>query len=151
MRLGRRPELLDELRATVGVPLRLVHVYRHPLDTIARMARAEGWPIETAADRYLPFARTVAELRARVDASEWVDVGLEQLIADPIREIGRLASRVGVEAGDDYRRACARIVLPAPRRSRTEVEWPPGLVERIASEVAATPGLRDYGFDDAAG
>ena len=48
-RLGARPDLLERLRRTVEVPVRLVHVVRSPYDNITTMARRSGQTLEQAA------------------------------------------------------------------------------------------------------
>ena len=144
MRFGRQPALLDRLRVTVGVPLRIIHVHRHPLDTVGRMVRAEKWSPERATDLYLPFTRTVADLRARVAHDEWLDLGLEHLIAEPRAELERLCRFLGVEAEDGYVDACQALVHPEPSHSRREVPWDVADVERLREALSDIPVLGDY-------
>src|SRR5262245_3468595 len=50
--LGQRPAILDRLRQTVGVPVKLIHVVRHPLDNIATLHRRMNLPLADAAKIY---------------------------------------------------------------------------------------------------
>jgi len=40
--LGKHPDLLQRIRDTVGVPLRLIHVVRNPFDNVAAISRCCG-------------------------------------------------------------------------------------------------------------
>lgn len=146
MRLGREPALLDQLRATVQVPLRIIHVHRHPLDTVGRMSRAEEWTPAHATDLYLPFTRTVADLRTRVGADEWLDLGLEDLIEDPREQLARLCRFLDVDADPGYLDACQALILPEPNRSRQEVPWDPADIARLKEALADIPVLQNYDF-----
>lgn len=146
--LRRDPWLLDHLRTRVGIPLRTVHVTRHPLDNVARMAlrSARGGPpdLEAAARHYLDLVAVVERSRTRIAADEWIDVRHEDVVADPVGELDRLCRFIGVEPSADYLEACASIVFDAPRRSRDEVTWTPEALDLLARGLEEIPILRDY-------
>jgi len=147
--LHRDPSLLRRLRACVRVPLRTVHVTRHPLDNVARMAlraaRDGAEPdLAAAVDHYLMLVSVVERTRHQLGADEWIDIRHEDLIADPTAELDRLCRFVGVEPSPDYLAACASIVFDSPRRSRDEVTWTPALIERLAAGLEGVPVLGGY-------
>lgn len=145
-RLQQRPELLAELARVVGVPLVVVHVARHPLDVVARMALAQGRPVASVAEQFLGFAGTVAAARRDPAVAAWFDLRLEDLIADPAAELHRLCSALEVVPGAGYVEAGAALVAPAPARTRAQVEWSAATTARLASGVAGLPVLGDYTF-----
>jgi len=150
MRLGIEPNLFERLRRTVDVPLKVLHVTRHPLDTVARMAKVNGLqPIEVLPE-YLRFAKTAASLRTRVDPDDWIDARHEDLLAEPAAGFARLCTFLGVDASPSYLDACAALVRPRPNESRRVVEWDPEVLGRLAKGVAGLPVLGDYDILDAA-
>jgi hypothetical protein len=144
--LAERPELLDRLRRTVAVPLRLVHVVRSPYDNITTMARRSGQSLEHAADRYFDLCATVARVKAEVGPDELLDVRHEALIAEPRTHLERACRFLGVEPGVGYLDDCAATVFSAPRRTRTDLTWEPALVARVASEAARYEFLAGYAY-----
>lgn len=140
--LGARPELLERLRRTVDVPLRLVHVVRSPYDNITTMARRSGQTLEHAAGRYFDLCATVARVKEEVDEDEVLDVRHEALINDPRANLRRACRFLGVDPPADYLDDCAGAMFSAPRQSRADIAWDPGLVERVSAEAAR------YGFLD---
>ena len=76
-RLAERPELLDRLAATVGVPVSIVQVVRDPFDNIATMWRRGKLPLEDQVDEYFSLSRhrrpdrRRRSTRVRSTASAW--------------------------------------------------------------------------------
>jgi hypothetical protein len=149
MRLAARPELFDRLQATVEVPVKVVQVLRNPYDNIATMyRRGHRRPLSEHADTYFRLAATVRSLRKRVDDDHFHELRLEALIADPSATLGRLVDFLGLDQPPGYLDACAAIVFPTGRRTRTDAPWTPELIDFVATEAAAYPNLADYRFDD---
>ncbi len=148
-RLGDDPSLADRLAATMGVPLRYVHVVRNPWDNVAtRIRRKPATDAALLADRHFALVERVAALRERVGERALLDVRHEHLVADPRATLARLAAFLGLDAPEDWLAACASVVRPAPRRSRDEITWPRGLVDSIAARAARHAFLAGYAFDD---
>lgn len=146
-RLRARPDLLDRLRRTVGVPLRVLHVVRSPFDTVATMARRRGCGLDLAIDHYARLAVTVDEVRARLAPDELVDVRYEAFIADPAGTLAALCASFGISAPDDYLAACAAIVRPAPSLSRNSTVWSASDRRTVEALVARRPVLAGYAWD----
>jgi hypothetical protein len=143
--LARRPELLDRLEETVGVPVVLVHIVRNPYDNVATMHR-RGSTWEDSAASYLEMARTVLALRERHPSEFLVEGHLRDLIAAPEVEIGRLASEVGLAPAEGFAEGCARVIAGAERRSSKEMSWPRGLQQELARQFEEIDFLRGYAF-----
>jgi hypothetical protein len=140
--LGRQPGLLDRLRTTIGVPLRVVHVVRSPFDNITTMARRSGETLEQSTERFFALCAAVSDIKGRLSADELLDVRHEALVADPRVELRRACRFLGVEPDGSYLDACANAVFSAPRQSRRDLPWNGALVERVAEEASR------YGFFD---
>lgn len=146
-KLADRPELLDRLRGTVGVPLRLIQVTRNPFDNIASISK-HGKSLAEAADRYFARCATLATVRKATRPEELTVVKHEDLVAEPEAALRRLCHFLGVQADDPYLAECARIVNVTPNQRRAESEWDPDLVATVTERMRAYPFLDGYGFDD---
>jgi hypothetical protein len=144
-RLGRRPEHLDRLERLVGVDVHMVHVIRDPFDTIASMHLRGNRPLTDSVDRFFDLCATNDAIRRRRPGSV-LDVRLDDLVEAPATAVRRLVGFLGLDAPEGYVRACSEVVFETPRRSRTSIEWPDGLV----TEVRRRAGRYDFLLDDAA-
>lgn len=143
-KLARRPHLLERLRATVGVPLRFVHVVRDPYDNITTWARRSGRPLEAIAENYFSMAETIRDVRRGLREDEIVEVTLESLVADPEGVLTRLCAALGLAPDAAYTRACAGIVFDAPRRTRSAARWDPRLAAHVRQRMLEFDALRSY-------
>ncbi|MEY2567263.1 MAG: hypothetical protein QOE35_1792 [Actinomycetota bacterium] len=146
--LTAHANVLDKVRATVKVPLRVVHVVRNPFDNISTMAERGHTDLEGAARAYFSLADGVEGLRTRLEPSELLDLRHEDLIADPAATLATLAGFMQIEADEAWATACAGILFAAPRRTRERAPWTHDLVESTSAEMADRPLLRDYSFTD---
>lgn len=147
--LGRRPELLERLERRLCLPLRIIHLVRHPLNVITTMHRKQGWPLEQAADIF--FDRCKTNWRLMNERPESVrTLHIEQFIASPQQHLTELCQFFGVEPLADYVRDAAGIVFDKPRQSRSAATWPTELLRSIERRSAAYPFLAQYALDAAA-
>ena len=144
-RMHRDPSLLDRLRQTTRVPLRVIHVIRNPYDNIAAMARRRGLP--EAVERYAALGQAVDDIRNRLSPEELIDVRFETFTADPRGSLTDLCRFLGVEASQDYLNACAQLVNQG-RRTRDTQDWSAPLKAQVDELIAARPVLAGYTFDD---
>ena len=147
--LRTRPELLDQARRVIGLPIKLVHVLRNPYDNISTIAAREAIGLEAASDLHFTLSDTVAATRARVPAADWLDLRHEDVIAHPRESVRRLVGFLGEEAPDAYVEACASIIFPSPNQSRHKATWTPALLEATQARIDARPALAGYRFADA--
>ena len=148
--LRKHPELLQRLEDGLECPLRFVHVVRNPFDNIATMARRAGRSLADARDHYFRLADSVAELKGRYPAEAFLDIYLDDFIADPRGELDRAAGFFGLTTEAAYREACAGLVYPAPNPSRDQVAWDPTLVADIRARCSQYPFLARFDADHAA-
>jgi hypothetical protein len=153
--LDRSPELLDRLRKTVEVPLRIIHVTRNPYDNIAsyRMrinARPRRSPmtLPEAVDDFLARYEAVSRLQSRVDSREILNLRLEDLTADTTENLRVLCGFVGLDSPEDYLDACSKIVFPSARRTRDQEDWEPALIKEVEERMAPLEFLDGYSFNE---
>jgi len=145
-RLAEQPGLLDQLTATVGVPVRIIHVVRNPLDNIATMHRWAGRPLEDHVDSYFERAATVTWVQQQVPPECFHELTLEDLTADPATALTDLVRFLGLAAWGEHLETVASVVFPSARRTRDTAPWTPELQRRVAEESAAHPALARYGL-----
>jgi hypothetical protein len=144
---GEHPDLLDRIRALVGVPLRLIHVVRHPLDNIATLARREKRELPDAIEYYFRHVEWNHRLSQAVGPGEWLTTHHERLIQDPRAELSALCAHLGLMVYPGYLENCASVVFKEPRLSRRNVAWTDTAIREVATRSSGYPFLRDYRFD----
>lgn len=139
VRLLRRPELFDQLRQLVEVPVQVVHVVRNPLDNIATMFRkgdashsdrARRSSLADAVADYFSLCEVCLRLMAATPG-RFLSVHLEALIEQPGSTLEALCAHLGVSCSQEYQEACAGILFPSPRRSRDTAPWTPELIREV--------------------
>jgi Sulfotransferase family len=145
-RLRVHPELLDRLRRLVAVDVRMVHVIRDPFDTISSMHRRGDEPLAASIDRFFALCEANAAIRTR-DPDAVFDVRLEGLVADPVGVVRGVSRFLGLDAPRAYLEACAQIVFDAPKRTRSEVDWPSQLVDEVERRMSGYTFLEGYTLD----
>jgi hypothetical protein len=146
-KLGEHPELLDRLRRTVGVPVRMVHTVRNPFDNISTIAR-QGKSLEKAVHRYFERCETIRHVHEAAGATEVTVVRHEELVAEPVAVLSRLCVFLGVDADEDYLGSCASIVRSSPNRTRTAAGWTPELIDEVERRIAGYRFLEGYTFSE---
>jgi hypothetical protein len=147
-RLGQHPELLGELRETVSVPLKVVHVVRNPYDTIAsRRQLKEIWQ-EYGIEKYFANADNVELVSEMLDEDELFRMYHEDLIADTAGVMADLCEFIGVEADEEYLSACDEFVFDSPTLTRNEIEWTDEDIERIEQKSQNYDWLDHYSFEE---
>jgi len=155
-RLAESPALLGRLQRAVGVPVRFVHVQRHPLDNIATMflrrpdlsqAPDPEAALSATVDTYTLLCDTVARVKSTVGADSMLDLRSEDLLACPAGELTRLVGFLGLDAPGDYLEACAGILYAAPNRTRDRAPWTPALRARVAALTGRFDFLGAYSAD----
>jgi hypothetical protein len=148
-RLTSHPELLDRLRNTLKMRLKLIHVVRNPYDNISTICRrSRDHDLSASIEFYFSQCETNARIKRQVDSNDFIDVRLESVIEDPRRCVTELCRFLGVEAARDYVEACSSIVFSSPHQSRRDVEWSDALKDRVRAQIDRFPFLHGYRYDD---
>ena len=143
--LSQRPELIDQLQDRMGIPVRLIHIVRHPLDTISTMTRrnTQGYPLQWCFDEYLTLCETNRQLCERYRDS-LITLHLEDFISQPHQTFSRLTEFLEIETDPTYMDACCSIIRPRESRTRGLIEWPGELLAQLASRQSEFEFLNRY-------
>lgn len=149
--LFAKPELLDQLRRTVEVPVQVIVVTRHPLDNIARMV-AERAKVATPdesielltdrkIERFFTLANAVAWLSNHADV-HWM--AHEEFLADPTAHLADLVRVLELDPDPAHLASAAGIVNESPRLAREAIPWSDGRAERVMERAADYPFFARY-------
>jgi len=142
--LRRDPELVTKLRERVPASVRYVHVVRNPFDNIVTKARRTRTSLRWAADIYLAHVAAVESLK-RVEGESVRDVFLDDLVARPREELQGLLGWLGVDdPSEGYLAACSGVLFARPRRTRSELRWPPALLREVRERFRACEFLARF-------
>ena len=148
-RLAQSPHLLQRLRVTVRLPLRIIHVTRNPFDNISTIARRENEHLDTSTRVYFELCATNERVIRECGRDEVVTIRHEEFVADPKRKLGELLAFLGLEPDEAYLRACASIVFESPSKSRHKHAWTPAQIKDVQAQIDRYSFLQGYTFDEA--
>jgi len=174
--LYERPSLLDRLRSTMGVPLRVLCTCRNPYDMVAAkhlryLQNVNLMPKLRYLSDYNPAdseKHGLAPLLGGYYALDWLLDGADKLtkvlsmfsedeiflvrhedfIASPKDKLRDICTFLGVECAEDYLDSCVAVVYPSPHKTRFKVRWTAEEIERVAAAIEKYPWFEGYTLDD---
>lgn len=146
-RFSGNPDLLDKLRETVQVPLRVIHIIHNPFDSVAQMSLKGFRPLEECGRRYGTNAKNNMKLREMLAGDEWLDLRYEMLVARPKDMMTKLCGFLQIEPTPEFLDVCEQNLLKASTRPRDQVFWDPVAQFRVRSVIDEMPFLTGYTFD----
>lgn len=146
--LQAKPDIIEKLRKKMQLPIKLIHIVRHPLDNIATHKRKYSVKptLQEAIDDYFKRVEANAKLRSEVAKEEWCELTHEQFIEEPEESLTTLIEFLEVEPYDDYIKAAADKVFNSPSNSRNKIEWPKEMIDQVAERSQKYEFLKDYDF-----
>ncbi|MFB6258524.1 MAG: sulfotransferase [Flavobacteriales bacterium] len=144
-RLAQDPDLLHRLEEKVGLPLRIIHVIRDPLDNVSRMAlwamdekkgqAPDKETLRASMDEYFFLADTIQKIRQKGWNTCFVDLQLENLLREPRRNLSVLQEKVGLGQEEEHLQAASGLLFDSPKRASEEVNWPEELERELQDRV----------------
>ena len=147
--LGQHRDLLARLRATTGVPLRLIHVVRNPYDNIAAIARWHSLSLDQSIDFYFSHCQTTGMLDSYANTADVLTIRHEELVRRPELMLIALCAFLALDCTPDYLAACSSIVFAKPTQPRRRITWSAQQVASVERRARLYPFLDGYGFDTA--
>lgn len=146
--LQAKPDIIEKLRKKMQLPIKLIHIVRHPLDNIATHKRKYSIKptLQEAVDDYFLRVEANAKLKTEVSEVEWCELTHEEFIEAPERALTTLIEFLGVEPYENYIKAAADKVFNSPSKSRRKIEWPKEMVEQVAERSQKYDFLKSYKF-----
>ena len=147
-RLASNPGLLEQLRKTVGLKVKLIVVMRNPYDSISTqfMRNKSGRALEETTDRYFDSCRNIDEIRRQVNSPDILFVRHEDFVAEPVRLLSEICRFLDTDASAEYLNDCASTVYRSPVKSRHEIHWPPALIDKVKKQTDQFDFLEEYAW-----
>lgn len=145
--IAAHPDFLQRVRTLVGVPLRLVHVVRHPLDNISAISIWNRLSLVDSIEFYFRHCDVTAKLDALCADGEVVTIHHEQMIAEPEAVLTRVCAHLGLVPYAGYLEDCRALVFRAPTLTRRKIDWSSALVRAVEQRARAYPFLADYTYE----
>lgn len=140
--LARRGiEHLEDFKAYIRVPVRILHVVRNPFDIVAAgLARGE--------EHFSSTVAVVSQIRGRCGGEDWCDVYYEDLIARPDEEIRRILAFLGLPVHSEHLARSVEYLYGKPHRRRYEIEWSDGTRAMVEKLIAQYEYLGRYRWEE---
>jgi hypothetical protein len=142
--LARNPELIDQVRAVVGVPLRVILHVRHPFDITATKMRRRETDLADATNRVIKVSQKIDKVVDRLHEEELLLQTHEELIADPKGQLEKLFRFLDVEPIPEIITACASRIWSKPNLTRKSIDWGPGERERLIEAMRQSKLFAHY-------
>ena len=148
-RFAREPDLLQRLeKSMAGVDVKFIQVIRNPFDPISAMMIRGKRSFENATDHYFANAETLVDLRKQISRSNLLPVRYEDFINGSGNDLAKICQFLGIEADDDYLKACKSILYKHPEKSRQMVNWEEKWVRIVEDKIGQYDFLQGYSFNE---
>lgn len=151
LQLGEDFSLFMKLKDIVGIPVKILHVMRNPLDNITTMI-IRNLPENKKPDRndfldkidlYFKKAEINNNLM-KFSKLDILDVYHEDFINDPVKELGKILHFIGLDPFPEYINLCSKKVYKEPHLSRTQLIWPQDLLDEVKARALKFSFLKKY-------
>lgn len=154
-RFQRKPEILEKLKQTVGMPIKMIHVIRNPFDNISTMAyRNNGSDkakvtkavLQEEIANYFSLVETVQWVQNNLGEGNVIDIKIEEFMAQPKDKLRELCGFLALNADEKYLDDCAAIVYNKPHKTRDDYPWDEALVDEVKQKMARYAFFDGYDF-----
>ena len=142
--VAANPDLLDRLRALIGVPLRLVHVVRNPYDNIAAIARWHRLTLDESIAFYFSHFQTTGNLDALSDPAHVHTIYHEELVRAPEVTLANLCTFLGLTHDAQYLAECSSVVFARPTQPSRRTDWTSAQLAEVERRARHFPFLAQY-------
>ena len=152
IRLGQNPQLLEQIRKTIQLPIKFIHVYRNPYDNITTMfknkdrKRTALLDFEGTINYYFDLCETIKMIKVNVPKQDIFDLQHESLIHDPQKALREVCHFFNIEADNEYLKDCASILFKSPRKTRESIQWKEEHIELVKSKITKFDFLQEYSY-----
>lgn len=140
-------KLIGRFGNRLKLKVKLIQVVRNPYDVISSHFLDIGGSLDEVVNNYFLLMDKVKVIK-KLYPGYYFEVNYEALIKNPRLLLKDLCQFLTVEATAKYLNDCSVLVWSEPHRSRYEIKWPTGLIERIGGKIKDYDFLRHYSFDD---
>ena len=158
-------EILDALKRTTRVPIRIIHVVRNPYDMIStrllyadsktkksklpateKIKHCDMHSLSYQINRTFHLVSTVDRLLHKTKLTH-LTVHHSDLVANPRDTVSMICHYLNLPCPEDYLEACAKKVYAKSSKTRLLVTWPQSLVEEVQRLSQPYDFLWRYSFE----
>lgn len=153
--LSENFSLIDDLKRKIPVPVSVIHVVRNPFDNIiTRVRQGNDVGMEVTEEGVREHIRrhfSQAETNMRVineSGCRVLTIRHEDFIEHPASILKEICQFLGLDAPDDWLKACAEIVFVKPHKTRLAFNYSIELTEEIYRLMQRFPFFDGYRYED---
>lgn len=148
-KFGRDPALLHQLIELMGgLDVKLIHVIRNPYDPISLMMIRGKRTHANAIKHYFDYCETLESIRASMSDSTLLSVRYEDFVDQPELNLVRICQFLGIDATEEYKRACLSILYDSPDKSRQLVNWDQEWKSAVQHKIEQFGFLEGYSYEN---
>ena len=153
IKISKNPQLLEQIKNTVGVPIKIIHIMRNPYDNITTMfkksdrKKTNALSFRETIEYYFSLCDDIKQVKL-VSNDSVFDIKQESVIDNPQKNLRELCNFLNLETNEAYLQDCASIVFKSPRKTRETIEWKPEDIELVAEKISFYDFLQGYSFAD---
>lgn len=140
---AKNTNYIPELESLFNVPLKMVHMIRHPLDVIATISQRSLENFDQVLAFYFKTNWSVQTI-INQHPEKVITLRHEDLCAEPIGLLKQLMDFLEIDANEDYYRECAAFIKPPRQSSRERVQWTPEQLDSIRKHIRQHSFLASY-------
>ena len=153
--VATNPDLLKQLKSTVKISVKCIHIVRNPFDMITTQAYggnlkqkmvSEG-DIQNAMAFCFKKIDTISELLEQKQLDIYT-MQHEDLIRNPKETLSELFKWLELVPSEPYLEACKNHLFNTPNKSREKYAWSEAEIESVTRKIEETTFLQGYNFMD---
>lgn len=150
--LSKHPELLEQIKKTVKIPIKVIHIMRNPYDNITTMyqkkdrRRTNALDFKQTIHYYFDLCDDIKNIEQLVSSKNIFNIRQEDVIKNPQENLKELCAFLNLEASESYLQDCASIIFKSPRKTRETIEWKPEDIQLVAEKIGRYDFLQGYSF-----
>ena len=154
IKLSKNPQLLEQIKKTVAVPIKIIHIMRNPYDNITTMfkksdrKRTKALNFRETIEYYFSLCDDISKIKQLVPNDIVFDIKQESVINNSQKKLQELCAFLNLEADEAYLQDCASIIFKSPRKTRETIDWKPEDIELVAQKMNNYNFLQGYSFAD---
>jgi len=154
-RFQRNPAILQKLKTTIDIPIKMIHVVRNPYDNISTMAFRNNGSIKENVTKavlkeeiknYFALVNTVDWVQEQLLENDIFHIKIEAFMANPKELLEQLCRFLDLTPDEKYLNDCAAIVYNKPHKTREEFPWDAELIQEVDKRMEEYPFFAGYDF-----
>jgi hypothetical protein len=148
-KLALDEDFWKRIPALLCAQMKFIHVVRNPYDNITTISRKRGaiaHPDRKIIDQYFSRCDLIQGFKTKIRPLQLLTLRLEDFIKNPTTHLKAACEFLGLEASEDYLKACASIVRESPHESRRWLKWDDDLIQDVAERIQRYDFLKGYAY-----